>query len=197
MPLFVSHKTPSIVLLAVLCCSISTSNILAEEKFDGAFWQTAEHYQTTGKIVPLEEDGIHDPSNDSAMFALQRPVDAMSDFPRDSAGLTNWVKVIQDGHILPRSDISGEAPPLKPLELDIVFTDTGAMPNVLFPHKEHTEWLTCSNCHPALFKKEKGSTDIKMDDIFKGKFCGLCHGKIAFSPTKNCMRCHSVEQAKK
>ena len=190
-------KTPGIFITAFMFSILLPLTTLAAEKFEGQFWQTADHFQTTGKIIPLEEDGIHDPANESAMFALQRPIEAMGDFPRDNAGLTDWVKVIAEGHINPRSDITGEAPPLKPIDLDIVFTDTGAMPNVLFPHKQHTEWLACSNCHPALFKKEKGSTNIKMDDIFQGQFCGLCHGKIAFAPTKNCMRCHSVKKAAK
>ena len=191
------QKTLNLVFISIILGFLLPSITSAEDKFDGAFWQTVDHFQTTGKVIPLEDDGIHDPANDSAMFALQPPVDAMGEFPRDSAGLTDWVKALKDGHISPRSDISGKAPPLKPIELDILFSDTGAMPNVLFPHKQHTEWLACSNCHPAIFKKKKGSTTIKMDDIFKGEYCGLCHGKIAFAPTKNCMRCHSVQQTKK
>ena len=191
-------KTPNYVVTIFLIIGLALSTSLhAKEKPEKEPWQIEDHFQTNGKVVPLDQDRIHDPTNDSAMFALQTPVEAMSEFPRDSAGLLDWVQTLREGHILPRSDISGEAPPLKPTDLDIVFTDTASMPNVLFSHKAHTEWLACSNCHPDVFKKQKGSSNIKMDDILKGQYCGLCHGKIAFAPTKNCMRCHSVQPTKK
>jgi len=168
----------------------------AEDKFNGQFWSKGTHFQVTGKSVPIAEDGIHDPSNITAMFGLQLPEMAMGDFPRDSAGLTDWVQALKKGHIAPRSDVEGIGPDLNPIDLDIIFADTGTMPKVLFPHRQHTEWLACKNCHPAIFVKKKGANDIKMTDVLTGKFCGVCHGKIAFAPTKNCMRCHSVASSK-
>ncbi len=168
----------------------------AEEKFTDEFWSKGSHYQVDGKAVPIAEDGIHDPMNMTAMFGLQLPEVAMENFPRDSAGLIDWVQVLKLGHIEPRSDIHGLEPNLKPIDLDILFKDTGAMPHVLFPHRQHTEWLACKNCHPAIFVKKKGANDIKMMDVLTGKYCGVCHGKIAFAPTKNCMRCHSVPKGK-
>lgn len=166
----------------------------AEEagKFDGQFWTSSDHFQLNGKEVLIAEDGIHDPTNITGVYGLQPPVDAMAKFPRDSAGLIDWVQALRTGHIMPRSDIYGLESPLKPIDLDVKFTDTAQMPNVLFSHKAHTEWLTCKNCHPAIFKEKKGSNDIKMDDILNGQYCGVCHGKVAFAPTRNCMRCHSV-----
>jgi len=174
-------------LLLFYQCSVS-----AEAEFNGQFWSKGSHYQITGKAVPIAEDGIHDPTNITAMFGLQLPEVAMEHFPRDSAGLTDWVQALAKGHIEPRSDINGLEPDLKPIDLDIIFEDTGAMPKVLFPHRQHTEWLACKNCHPAIFKKKKGANKFKMEDVLRGKYCGVCHGKIAFAPTKNCMRCHSV-----
>jgi c(7)-type cytochrome triheme protein len=65
----------------------------------------------------------------------------------------------------------------------------GAMPNVIFPHKPHTLWLECGNCHPAIFKMQKGANPISMVKIVNGEFCGRCHGRVAF-PISNCNRCH-------
>ena len=146
---------------------------------------------TEAEIVPLGKDGIHDPRN-SSVEIFQPPHVAMKGFPRDSAGLINWVETIDKGLIAPRADLLGNAQ-MKPLDMDIIFTDTGAMPNVRFPHKAHTAWLDCSSCHPTIFKQQKGANNIAMNDILQGKYCGLCHGKVAFAPTLNCARCHSVQ----
>ncbi|MDH5546146.1 MAG: cytochrome c3 family protein [Gammaproteobacteria bacterium] len=184
----------------VLLAGFIGSAVQAEEpgKFEGEFWNKGTHFQLTGKAIPIAEDGIHDPTNITAMYGLQPPDEALAEFPRDDAGLTNWVQALRSGMIAPRSDLMGTGPELKPFDLDLLFTNTQAMPNVLFSHKVHTEWLACKNCHPAVFEQKKGAAKIQMADILNGKYCGLCHGKIAFSPTLNCMRCHSVEpKAKK
>ncbi len=171
----------------------SLSFATEQKKLVSEFWSSGKHFQLTGETILIAEDGIHDPSNITAMYGLQPPVDAMKNFPRDDAGLIDWVQALSKGHIAPRSDLYGTSKDLKPLDLDIIFTNTASMPKVRFPHKAHTEWLTCKNCHPGIFKQKKGANTIKMDDILKGKYCGVCHGKVAFAPTKNCLRCHSVK----
>lgn len=182
-------------ILCVFLVLLLTQAISAEEKsFEGEFWNSGTHFQLTGDIVLLTDDGIHDPYNTAVGGILQQPVEAMAEFPRDKAGIIDWVKTLEMGMIAPRSDITGDAPPLEPLDLDIIFKDTASMPYVKFPHRPHTMWLTCSNCHPDIFVQKKGANDIQMADVLNGKFCGLCHGKVAFPPTKNCMRCHSVPQ---
>jgi c(7)-type cytochrome triheme protein len=62
---------------------------------------------------------------------------------------------------------------------------------VLFPHRPHTEWLDCENCHDKLFKKKAGETPINMFQVLQGEYCGRCHGAVAF-PLTECRRCHSV-----
>lgn len=166
----------------------------AADKLEPVLKDRGKHFQTEGAVIPVPEDGIHDPSND-AVHVFQQPVDAMSKFPRDSVGLVNWVEAMDKGLIAPRADIWGETEK-KTLDLDIIFTQTGKMPNVRFPHLAHTKWLDCSNCHPDIFIEKKGANNIAMQDVLTGKYCGLCHGKVAFPPTKNCMRCHSVLQKK-
>jgi c(7)-type cytochrome triheme protein len=35
----------------------------------------------------------------------------------------------------------------------------------------------------------KGATKYSMVEIFEGKYCGVCHGTVAF-PNIDCQRCH-------
>ncbi len=164
----------------------------AAGKLEPVLKDRGKHYQTESEVIPVLDDGIHDPSND-AVHVFQAPYEAMVEFPRDNAGIVNWVETIKRGLIAPRADLHGESNK-KTLDMDIIFTDTGNMPHVRFPHLSHTLWLDCSNCHPAIFTQKKGANDIAMTDVFQGKYCGLCHGKVAFPPTLNCKRCHSVPQ---
>jgi c(7)-type cytochrome triheme protein len=62
--------------------------------------------------------------------------------------------------------------------------------NVIFNHKVHSEWIKCSTCHPAHFKDELGGSNVKMIEISRGRFCGLCHGKVSFT-FADCLRCHN------
>lgn len=66
----------------------------------------------------------------------------------------------------------------------------GFMADAYFPHNIHTYWLDCKNCHPEIFPINNTQlVRISMTEIFKGKFCGRCHGKVAF-PVTDCGRCH-------
>jgi c(7)-type cytochrome triheme protein len=74
-------------------------------------------------------------------------------------------------------------------DFEIKTTEEG-MPAIIFSHKKHTVWNGCELCHPEIFHVKKGSTPYEMKDIFDGKFCGECHGKVAFT-THDCQLCHS------
>ncbi|TAN85473.1 MAG: hypothetical protein EPN14_01100 [Gallionella sp.] len=150
--------------------------------------------------VPLAQDGLHDPSN-PRLDLLQNPAEALSLLPPDLEGnerssvvgnRVKWVKALREGYINPRTNIYPETK-IKVLDLDVMLTkrDTGELPRVLFPHKQHTEWLDCSNCHEWLFKSKTGATPISMFAILDGEYCGRCHGAVAF-PLTQCQRCHSV-----
>ncbi len=191
MVVFMLNKIAVPLILIVICSTALAAGKDKENKFDGEFWNQGTHFQLTGEAIAIGEDGIHDPTNDSAMASLQQPEEAMADFPRDDFGLLNWVKTLDSGLITPRTDMFGIMDPPTPLDLNITFTNTGAMPNVIFPHRPHTLWLDCLNCHPAIFKQKRGANKFNMTDVFSGRFCGVCHGKVSFSPTRNCMRCHS------
>jgi c(7)-type cytochrome triheme protein len=80
------------------------------------------------------------------------------------------------------------------MDLNIVREVKGSMPDVVYPHKQHTEWLDCSNCHPAIFIPQKGANQISMAAILLGQKCGVCHGKVAF-PVSECRLCHSRKKS--
>ncbi len=140
--------------------------------------------------LPPPQDGIHDPENDGT-HSLQPPLTAFTPLAKSNDGnRVDWVKAISEGKITPRFDRND--PNAKPMvmDLNIVREVKGSMPDVVYPHKQHTEWLDCSNCHPAIFVPQKGANQISMASILLGQQCGVCHGKVAF-PVSECRRCHS------
>jgi c(7)-type cytochrome triheme protein len=142
---------------------------------------------------PLEKDGIHDPRG-PGITLLQQPAEALAVLPRDTAGnMVRWVQALDSGAIDPRSNIL----PGTEVRLrtdDLIIAKYGSMPAVKFPHRQHTLWLDCSNCHDQLFKPVAGANTFSMMAILNGEQCGLCHGAVAF-PLTECNRCHSVPNA--
>lgn len=139
---------------------------------------------------PPAEDGIHDPSN-AGTLALQPPLAAFNGMPGLGAGnRVNWVKSLGEQKIKPRWDRNQPDAAAVVMDLNIVREVKGSMPDVVYPHKQHTEWLDCSNCHPAIFIPQKGANQISMAAIMLGQKCGVCHGKVAF-PVSECRLCHS------
>jgi c(7)-type cytochrome triheme protein len=64
-----------------------------------------------------------------------------------------------------------------------------------FPHWAHRLRFTCNVCHDAIFQMEAGHSDMLMDELRAGRFCGRCHnGRIAWDTgVQNCSRCHRLE----
>ena len=63
------------------------------------------------------------------------------------------------------------------------------LPQIVFSHKKHAVWNGCELCHPDIYGVKAGETKYSMEDVFAGKFCGQCHGSVAF-PATDCQRCH-------
>jgi len=140
--------------------------------------------------APPPEDGIHDPSAYGTAM-LQAPRDAFAALPKSTSGdYVNWSRAMEEQLLNPRYDINNPDAPAVVLDLNIVREVKGSMPDVVYPHKAHTEWLDCANCHPAIFIPLKGANQISMASIILGEKCGVCHGKVAF-PISECRRCHS------
>jgi len=126
--------------------------------------------------------------------ALQKADEARPTLPQDKRGAVDWMKALRSGAIAPRDDLAGTGRP-QLLDLDIILKNTREMPHVRFPHRAHTEWLACSNCHNEIFIPKAGANEITMEKIFRGEYCGKCHDRVAFVTHNSCERCHSVPHA--
>jgi c(7)-type cytochrome triheme protein len=140
---------------------------------------------------------LHDPKS-PAIKLKQEPGEALGAIAKKApdTGLGNqvrWVKALELGEIAPRTNLWPDTQ-IRVLDQDIYLNIGGSQGVVRFPHKQHTMWLDCSNCHDALFASVAGTTAISMLQILEGEQCGVCHGAVAF-PLTECVRCHSVPQA--
>ncbi len=115
----------------------------------------------------------------------------LASLPQDKYGLVDWAEALRSGKITPKDAIDPNAKIKPPLDLDVVIqTKSKYQPDVVFPHKIHTMWLDCENCHDAIFKpKAGGNPEMRMVDIAAGQYCGRCHNRVAF-PLTDCLRCH-------
>lgn len=101
----------------------------------------------------------------------------------------DWVKAVEDGEIKPKDSLDGHYKPV-PFDKRLVMeVDWGGIPSAVFPHKAHTLWLDCANCHPEIFGMRMSNEHFSMEDMIKRKSCGVCHLTVAF-PLDNCKRCH-------
>lgn len=144
----------------------------------------------------LKDDGLHDPKS-PAVRDKQEPADALSALAKQApdVGIGNqvrWVHALDQKLITPRTNLWPDTK-IRVLDQDIYLDIGGSMGVVRFPHRPHTMWLDCSNCHDHVFKSEAGATEITMLQILEGEQCGICHGAVAF-PLTECNRCHSVRQ---
>ncbi|MBW2690757.1 MAG: cytochrome c3 family protein [Deltaproteobacteria bacterium] len=75
---------------------------------------------------------------------------------------------------------------------DIVYINEDAG-NITFPHEAHTEMFGCDECHPDMFKPERGMNQVTMEDMENGESCGACHdGDTAFGVAEDCESCHEM-----
>jgi len=122
---------------------------------------------------------------------LQWPSEAFQDLPKTVDGnKVDWVKALREGLIQPWYDLADPEAEAFIFDLVIVREVKGSMPDVVYPHEAHTQWLDCANCHDEIFLPEKGANQISMAAILLGQKCGVCHGKVAF-PISDCRRCHA------
>lgn len=142
--------------------------------------------------VALERNRIYDESNPD-FLRLQRIDDATRHMKRDVVGFPDWMAALRSGAITPRAGLS-LTDKMNVLDLDVTMRNTKEMPYVRFPHQSHTVWLDCSNCHPVPFIPKAGANPVSMTEIFRGRYCGMCHDRVAFITFFSCDRCHSVPQ---
>lgn len=145
---------------------------------------------------PAAAQAVHDYENLPEARSLMTPQKLLGSLPKRIDGSPDWVRALDLKLIQPRSTRSGapRSDEVVAMPKDgIVFSNTMFMPHVVFPHRQHAEWLTCMNCHEFLFEMKATGRGQGMTAIFQGKHCGFCHGRVAFSPEGSCYRCHSKE----
>jgi c(7)-type cytochrome triheme protein len=149
------------------------------------------------KWLSIAKDDLHDPQS-PAVGVLQEPAEAFGAFgaqiPDAVGNQVRWVQALDRGLIQPRTNILPETK-VNLRTTEVLLVNTAHMGLVKFPHRPHTAWLDCSNCHGSvgLFEEKAGATKIGMMRVLAGEKCGLCHGAVAF-PLTECYRCHSAER---
>ncbi len=111
--------------------------------------------------------------------------------PKDKSGKPDMVAALNQKLIEPKPGIKEDAKDQAPFNMNVEMIPKGqpAM-KVVFSHKSHTQWLGCTNCHTAIFKMKKDADPVTMATMYAGKYCGVCHGKVAFAVPTGCARCH-------
>jgi c(7)-type cytochrome triheme protein len=115
-------------------------------------------------------------------------------FPKGRFGNgVDWELAELDGKVklvdtLP--EISVKRKPLQIPQDYSIEAKINGLPEIIFSHKKHAVWNGCELCHPDIFIVKAGTTRYSMQDVFAGKYCGLCHGSVAF-PATDCQRCHT------
>jgi c(7)-type cytochrome triheme protein len=113
--------------------------------------------------------------------------EAQAMLPKDAFGQVDWVAAVRDGVIRPQA-LDPEDRLAEAFKLDFFLKNDNPLFEAYFPHSVHTQWLGCKNCHTAIFPYRDNT--MTMAEIFQGKYCGTCHGKVAFALTA-CARCHT------
>lgn len=121
----------------------------------------------------------------------------LANLPKNKFGNgVDWSRAIEQGLVKPQHRHTD-----KPLEADFdkilkLEAEWFKIPPAVFPHKSHTAWLDCSNCHPDIFNIKKRTTKhFVMSRLLAGEFCGVCHLTVAF-PMDDCKRCHPPMESK-
>jgi len=189
----------SVILTFIAATGLAASALAAEPQLVPAQASDANSFNrlmrpAARRNLPPAEDGIHDPAS-SGTRELQAPLEAFGPLPKANSGnRVDWTQALQSKKITPRWEAKNPAAKSEALDLDIVREVKGSMPDVVYPHKEHTQWLDCSNCHPAIFIPQKGANQISMATLMLGENCGVCHGRVAFGAAE-CRLCHSKAKA--
>lgn len=114
-------------------------------------------------------------------------------FPRGVYGVS-WKECESLGLIKPIDVLEGlsiKKAPLKSRQDFAIQPNRQYFTGVRFSHEAHSIWNGCEVCHPEIFPTtKKGSISYSMYQISQGRYCGACHGKVAF-PVNSCNSCHS------
>lgn len=113
-------------------------------------------------------------------------------FPKGIYGV-DWEGAERAGVIQPADFLEGLSVKRAPLQSREDFSVKAHYPwvsDISFSHEKHSVWNGCEVCHPDIFPTtKKGTIRYSMFLNIEGRYCGACHGKVAF-PLNNCQSCH-------
>jgi c(7)-type cytochrome triheme protein len=114
-------------------------------------------------------------------------------FPKSFYGV-NWEAAETSGVIKPVDFVEGLSAKTAKMENRKDFSIEAGyswVHPIGFSHEKHSVWNGCELCHPEIFPAgKKGTIRHSMFSNIEGRYCGACHGKVAF-PLNNCQRCHA------
>ena len=106
----------------------------------------------------------------------------------------DWLKAEEQGLLTVKDYLEGVSIPRskikEPEKFNLTPTEPN-MPNIVLSHQKHVVWNGCELCHPEIFPVKKAAQTYSMQDIFNGRYCGVCHDSVAF-PNIDCQRCHTL-----
>lgn len=145
--------------------------------------------------TPEPPPQVAKPPKPKSFFPGKRPdierlatwAEVEAQLPKNKVEGPDWSAALAQGIIAPLTSLTPGETALEELPIEVNLK--GAMP-VVFPHAPHTRWLACDNCHTDIFPMEGGATEMTMEALNDGKFCGVCHGKVAFDIMTGCPLCH-------
>jgi c(7)-type cytochrome triheme protein len=113
--------------------------------------------------------------------------------PTDRNNRVDWSRALAEKRIAPRAGRTTAAAHQPTLDLDVVLRST-TQPTItsVFSHASHTQSLACVNCHPRLFPMEVRPAEARTADLHSRRYCGACHGPVAFGISQACERCHPM-----
>ena len=175
-------------LLFFVACSPASRQLF----FDVPPPEEAEPVQAAGNTAQqVNQDGFNGIADNKPPPAIESVLDwntAQAELPEHELGGVDWPAALEQGLVRPRPGADPRAAEAAAFKYDFVIEAKKPKFNAWFPHSAHTGWLGCRNCHNLELYPAKRNP-AKMKDMRKGKSCGACHGKVAFS-LKQCKRCH-------
>ena len=187
-----SSVVPICITLAALSLVVGA---LADDNADAT--DVAGHGDNRAEL-PSEEEFL-----EQLHYSHEDFVRLLAALPKDEDNKVDWQRAVDEGLIAPASTIDNNYVDEQVLDLRVVIKfDDMLIKDVVFSHEVHTYWLSCESCHPKVFIPEVAANRMTMAEIRDGKYCGLCHGVVAF-PTDvidapnfraNCLRCHRAHR---
>ncbi len=115
-----------------------------------------------------------------------------SKFPKGVYSV-DWEAAESEGRIKPVDSLEGIPVKRVPIPTADDFSIKADLPwvhPILFSHEKHARWNGCELCHREIFPAApKKTVQNSMFLHIEGRYCGACHGKVAF-PLNNCSQCH-------